>query len=315
MKLVSSRLSRGFTLIELVVVLMVLALVTHLAVRELGKVQRARLGQAANAQLETVRDAVWRTAPGEEPTGFLVDLGRLPRAARATNELGRVVGTLAELWERPADVAPFAFRPAVESNLVAAVAEKAALVDATVVVPCGWRGPYVRLPFGRDRLLDAWGNPLETPDDAGYARLLGVDGQAAEVGTPVARVRHFGADGRPDDAVEPPDAAARDVSVDLVPEGRLANPLVVNASFVSGANPSTVDGTARCRWYMPCGGAITGGVATATLAGVAQTSFAFEGLPPGMCTLAVDVGGARRALERVVVPPGGRIVDVKVAVE
>lgn len=308
-------MSRGFTLIELVVVLMVLALVTHLAVRELGKVQRARLGQVANTQLETVRDAVWRMVPGEEPTGFLVDLGRLPRAARATNELGRVVGTLAELWERPLDVAPYSFRPAAESNLVVAAAEKAELVDATVIVPCGWRGPYMRLPFGKDRLLDAWGNSFETPDDAGYARLLEADDQAVEAGAPVSRVRHFGADGRPDSVVEPSDAAARDVSVDLVPEGRLANPLVVNASFVSGVNPSTVDGTARCRWYMPCGGAITGGVATATLAGAAQTSFAFEGLPPGVCTFAVDVGGVRRVLERVVVPPGGRILDVKVAVE
>lgn len=315
MRIVSSRSSPGFTLIELVVVLLILALVTHLAVRELGKVQRARSGQAANAQLETLRDAVWHAAPGEEPTGFLADLGRVPRAARATNELGRAVGTLGELWTRPADVAPFALRPAVASNLVVSAAERGTLADPSVVVPCGWRGPYVRLPFGRNRLVDAWGNPLETPDDAGFARLLGRDGRAVAVGDPVAHVRHLGADGRPDDLVEPPDAAAHDVSAELVPGGRLANPLVVNASFVAGTNPGRVDGTARCRWYMACGGAITGGVATVALAGAARTSFAFEGLPPGMCAVAIDVGGARRALERVVVPPGGRVVDVKVAVD
>lgn len=308
-------MKRGFTLIELVVVLMILALVTHLAVRELGNVQRARLGQAANAQLEVVRDAVWHAVPDGEPTGFLVDMGRLPRAVVTTNEQGRMVGTLRELWTRPEGVASFALRPAVESNLVVAASEKGVLADPAVIVPCGWRGPYLRLPPGRDRLVDAWGNPLETPDDAGFARLLGRDDRAVGAGEGIARVRHFGADGRPDDVVEPPDAAARDVSLELVPGGRSANPLVVNASFVADANPAAVNGTARCRWYMPCGGAITGGVASVTLTGSAQTSFAFGGLPPGVCAVAVDVGDVRRALERVVVPPGGRIVDVKVAVE
>lgn len=311
---------RGFTLIELVVVLMILALVTHLAVRELGKVQRARLGQVANAQLETLREAVWHRLPGEEPTGFLVDMGRFPHAVSMTNELGREVGTLRELWTRPEGVAPFALRPAVASNLVVATSEKNELSDATVIVPCGWRGPYVRLPFGRERLVDAWGNPMESPDDAGFARLLGPDGQSVAAGSPVTHVRHLGTDGRPDDVVEPPDEAARDRTTELAPVGGRANQLVVNASFFSGVNPSAVDGTARCRWYMPCGGAITGHVMKIELAGTTQTSFSFEGLPLGICTFVVDVGtngvsrqGSTRG--RVVLPPGGRIVDVKVAVE
>lgn len=313
-------MKRGFTLIELVVVLLILALVTHLAVRELGKVQRARLGEAANAQLEAVRAAVWQNRPGEEPTGFLVDLGRLPQALVRTNEQGRLAGTLRELWERPAHLAPFALRPAVASNLVVAAAEKATLSDAAVLVPCGWRGPYLRLPFGRDRLVDAWGNPMETPDDAGFARLLDAGGQAAALSAPVARVRHFGADGRLDTLVTPADPAARDVAVELVPGGRLANPLVVNASFVTGTHPAVLTGTARCRWYMPCGGGITGGVATVTLAGVAQASFSLSGLPPGVCSFALDLGTSAAAQQtcargRTVVPPGGRIVDIKVPVE
>ena len=37
----------GFTLIELVVVLVILSLLTHLAVRELGKASHARMSRAA----------------------------------------------------------------------------------------------------------------------------------------------------------------------------------------------------------------------------------------------------------------------------
>lgn len=304
----------GFTLIELVVVLLILALLTHLAVRELGAVQRAKMRATAERQLEEVCEAVWRARPGEEPTGFLVDMGRLPRAVAATNASDRVAATLSELWKRPADVEPFALRAAVVSNLAAGVSRE--IADASVKIPCGWRGPYLRLPFGHDRLLDPWGNPFETPDDAGFARLVGTNGVAAAEGNAVLRVRQWGADGRPDDAVEPADAADRDAEVELLSEDRLANPLVVHLSFVEGTAPKVVAaGEVRCRWYMPRGAQIVGGAWTNAVAAAAATA-EFADLPPGVCTLVVQTGaaGGARAVERIVVPPGGRVVSWKVSV-
>ena len=54
---------RGFTLIELVVVLAILALVTHLAVREMAHLRDNRLSQLADRQLGELRDAFWCVKP------------------------------------------------------------------------------------------------------------------------------------------------------------------------------------------------------------------------------------------------------------
>ena len=305
----------GFTLIELVVVLVILSLLAHLAVREMGKVQFARMHRQAERQLEEIRDAVWHLQPGDDPAGFLVDMGRLPQAVAATNETGRTVATLAELWRRPAEVAEFSLRPASMANLKVPESVRSVLSDESVVVPCGWRGPYLRLPFGRDRLLDPWGNPFETPDDAGFARLTAMEGAAAKPGEAVRGVRHFGADARPDGQVAPGTGADRDGEVGLVPNGGMVNALAVNVNFLNAAGPAGVDGEVRCRWYMPCGGAITGDVAKVEMTGGSFAAFNFAGLPPGRCTLVVDVGGKACARELLVLPPGGREVQLKVLVK
>ena len=305
--------SGGFTLIELVVVLVLLSLLTHLAVRELGKASHARMRRAAERQLEEIQGAVWCRAPGGEPEGFLVDMGRLPCAVSATNENGRAVLSLAELWKRPGDVPPFALRVAAATNLVVPASVKIDLVDESIAVPCGWRGPYLRMPFGKDRLFDPWGNPVETLDDAGFARLLAEDGAAVASGGEIWKVRHLGADARPDDVVPPEGESERDCEA-LIAPGRRANVLAVTANFVNSQGPSPVSGDVRCRWYMPCGGAITGGVEKASLTGGSFAAFSFEGLLPGVCTLVVDVGGSVRARERITIPPGGRELSVKVYV-
>ena len=296
-------------------VLVILSLLTHLAVREMGKIRLAQTQKAAMRQLEEIRSAVWKAAPGGgEPTGFLVDMGRLPRAWVATNETGRAVSTLSELWVRPPGVAPFALRAATATNLVAAAKVKAALVDPALLIPCGWRGPYLRLPTGRDRLLDPWGNPFESLDDAGFARLVTTNNTPVAAGGPVERVRHLGADARPDDQLAPAEAADRDGAADLAPQGGVRLPLAVTANFVNASGPAGVTGEVRCRWYMPSGSAITGDVATVTLAGESFATFSFEGLAPGVCTLAIDVGTRKCAETSCVMNPGGRRLDLKVLV-
>ena len=302
---------RGFTLVELVVVLAVLGIVTHLAVRELAHLRDGRLFRVADRQLAEIRDAVYAARPGEEPTGFLVDLGRLPRGVAETNGTDATSVSLRELWRCPAGVRPYALRPATAENLVGPTN---GLVDADVFVGCGWRGPYVRLPAGADRLVDAWGNRMENADDAGYDRLLGESDGAAVAGGPVRGVRHLGADGRLDADVPPADASRRDAEARFLPTGGETNVLAVTATFVDAAGPKTVSGDVHVRWYAPCGGAITGAVAAVDVAGGALATCRFDAVPPGVATVVVVVGGRTRAQARIVVPPGGRTVDMKVFV-
>lgn len=312
-------MKRGFTLIELTVVLVVLAIVTHLAVRELGRVRRSQSTQLAERQLREIADAVWRYSPGEEvPSGFIVDMGRLPRSTTRTNDDQRTTLTLDELVRRPLDVPPYAVRPAATSNLVVSADVAAELADDTVMVPCGWRGPYLRLPPGRERLVDPWNNPLETPDAAGLPRLFLLGG-AEMVDPPVAGVEilgvgHYGADARADRLVDPADSAMRDGRADFLPDGGRENRLALTVVMCDAGGPASVSGDVRCRWYAPCGGAITGGVDSVALSGGASASFVFDALPPGVCTVVVDVGGVERARRRILLPPGGRVTEIKAAV-
>lgn len=172
---------RAFTLIELVMVLVVLAIVTHLAVHELGSVLDGKRTSAAETQLESIRRAA---------ADFLSDVGRLPRLVAETNDQGQVVKTLSELWRCPSHVP----RQAV-TNL-----------DGKVMVATGWRGPYLRISPNKDRLLDPWSNAIEEVDDAGLKRLwMDEDGC-------VTNVCHYGARGQLEgrrDASLIPDGGAR----------------------------------------------------------------------------------------------------------
>ena len=196
-------------------------------------------------------------------------------------------------------------------NLVAPTND---LADARILVGCGWRGPYVRLPPGAARLVDPWGNRMENRDDAGYDRLFDAAGQPVSAGGSVWRVRHLGADGRQDADVAPADVARRDADVAFLPAGGTTNLLAVTATLVGADGPKSVSGDVRVRWYAPCGSAITGAVASVSLDGAAVASCVFAGVPPGVATLAVLVGDRLCAREQVVVPPGGRDVSMKVFV-
>lgn len=126
-------LRSGFTLIEMVVVLVVMAIAAHLAVREFGRVRDRRMTESADRQLVELRDAVWSLDSEGIPCGFLADMGRMPRR-------------IDELWKLPQDAGRFAV-----TN-----------VTGAIHVPTGWQGPYIRLPPGRDALYDPWGNDIGT---------------------------------------------------------------------------------------------------------------------------------------------------------
>lgn len=165
---------------EMVAVLVVLAILTHLAVVQNGHVVRDRRNQAAAKMMGDIEEAV---------RNFQRDVGRLPRAV--TNELGNL--TLGELWERPEGIADY--------RLVSMDFNGTPAAGGPVMIGRGWRGPYLKLPVGRTRLFDPWGNPMEVPaEGAGElpARLFTVDGANTNVaarGDLIGIVAHYGADG------------------------------------------------------------------------------------------------------------------------
>lgn len=192
---------RGFTLLELVVVLAILAVVTTLALRSLDHVEDQKRGEANRRGLEELRDAVLgspdeRNADGSRLiSGFVADMGRLPRAVELDGNL-----TLAELWMTNGTA--FAVRPATPDQGV-----PTSLADPQVLVCGGWRGPYLRLPMGTPEWLDGWGNPMITrlsagslnPEAEGYARLRDLsDDPLSAAGQEIRIVRHLGANGTVD---------------------------------------------------------------------------------------------------------------------
>lgn len=232
-------MKRGFTLLEMTVVIFVIALMTHVAVRELGRFRETKQTAAADRQLEEVRAAA---------AAFLNDVGRLPRLTAETNRSGDVAWTLSELWRRPAALP------------VRHVAEK----DG-VHLAVGWNGPYLRLPFGRDRLLDPWGNPMERTDSAGLPRLWADDAGG------VTNICHYG----------PSAQAPARRALTLVPDGG------TSATLILTVNAGAYAGSVTCGWYAPFEERVTNETRTVSSAG---EQIVFEKVPCGVRTVKVTTG-------------------------
>jgi prepilin-type N-terminal cleavage/methylation domain-containing protein len=196
-----NRSAAAFTLLELLVVLAILGIVTTLAVRSLDQVEDQHRYESTLRRLEEIEFAVLgspddRTADGARTVGgFVADMGRLPLAS--VSAAGTAL-ELRELWENPGQPL-FDVRPATAAHGVPALIE-----DPAVLVPGGWRGPYLRLPLGAAGLLDGWGRAIATPlapdpatlDGEGYARLRDAADAPVAAGLQVGIVRVLGADGR-----------------------------------------------------------------------------------------------------------------------
>ena len=150
-------MKRGFTLVELMVVLLIIAAVTHLATRELTKFGEAKMTAAADRQLEEIRAAALK---------FGVDTGRPLKLAEN--------GTLEELWKKPDDVEEYQ----IKSN--------------GVKIAGGWRGPYLKLPIGKSALYDPWGNEFKYEAGAEFERVSVTN--ESDIVNEVTLVAHFGPD-------------------------------------------------------------------------------------------------------------------------
>jgi prepilin-type N-terminal cleavage/methylation domain-containing protein len=178
----------GLTLVELIVVLVVLAALAGTAITATaGLVEEARY-DAANRTLLAIEEGIVgrsdRADPSGTPwiTGFVADMGRLPKVVDTDPSRA-----LAELWEQP-----------VGSTLSSV--QTLTAVDPEVRLVAGWRGPYVRLPFGATSLLTGESIPPATPPppvngDPGYFEFQRADGTLAVMGEAIASVWTLGADG------------------------------------------------------------------------------------------------------------------------
>ena len=311
----NTRNREGFTLLELAVVLGIIVLLTHLAVHEAGRWRTAQLRAVSEKGLAEIKEAILgadfeRDSEGARMrSGFLADMGRLPQAM--TNEQGRL--TLSELWVAPAPAERFDVRVAEASNLVSSASLEDA--DGEVLVPCGWRGPYLRIPFGKTRLLDGWGNGYEVPDDAHYSVRLRATGNLplTSLGTPIALVRHLGADGVPDELQVPASHADQDAQITLDAEA-LASLTVTVSGFDSDGDAAS--GTYPCtvRVYAPQGRRIAVFKETVTLA--AGTGHAtLTGLTPGTRLMRVTCNGRKGLPRSLVLQPGANSSTDRLRVE
>jgi len=197
----------GFTLLELVVVLAVLAILTGMAVASFTAVEDQTRVDVTIRTLEGIRDAVAGNPDERDPDGtrinrsFVSDIGRLPRTVKRSlvDDAGitRDTLTLDELWIGPTDpLQLFELRQATVTNLDTA---SAAYVDSNIYVGTGWRGPYLslgtsnRLRDGHRFLIE---NPaLSTPDSSrSFFRTSGDLPIGAE-NIPIEAIRPGGANG------------------------------------------------------------------------------------------------------------------------
>lgn len=277
----------GLTLIELTIVLFILGLLAHLAVVETARVREEALYKAAGKQFNEISSAVldWTS---EDPTGFLIDMGRLPVTVYSTPDADSGPLALRELWDCPDGVEKLAVRAASRENLAPGTPD--IIADASVLIPCGWGGPYLRLPRRAFRLMDPWGNHLESPDDAGYYRLCDANSNGLDkVGLPIECVRHFGKDGvtnRLDESY-----AVADDSLLL---SELARPASLLITFPSGT-------VTNLYWYRPYGDKISGGVASIS-SGASQALI--EDMTPGISYLKVFRSDRMAEIRQVLLRPG-----------
>lgn len=171
----------GFTLIEMLVVLAILGAVTTVALRSVSTVQdRVRYEKTQRAFAEAERALL---GDGAGDPGFAGDMGRLPLPPDPS---------LPEAYYELTDLLA---NPSLALNEVAVAAE-----DDQVTLASGWRGPYLQVPAGAQRILDGYDRPLL------LRRVKGAVGQPA---------RWWLHSTGPDGLLAPGGAATDDVEVPL----------------------------------------------------------------------------------------------------
>lgn len=168
----------GFSLIEMVIALAILAAATTIAIRATSGLQDQARYQSTTRSLTDLQSAIAGAPNQRGPdgstiiSGFVADTGRLPQFTIDPNDpLGVNGDPLSELLRQ---------------NTLPAFGFVTANSDTSVVVGVGWKGPYVRLAAGPSYIRDGWGNSFHVYDASG--NLLSAPG------APISQISSWAAD-------------------------------------------------------------------------------------------------------------------------
>lgn len=183
----TDRNCNGFTLIELVMVLIILAILATAALNVVEvKVEQTRF-EGAQRTTDNVRDAIFDEqllADGRTVySGFIVDMGRPPQTRE--DPLDSSTLTASELWDRQA-LPLYAAVEASDANITTTddandedADEDPISEDTDVKLRFGWRGPYLRLASGASDLIDGFGHRLTSSTTSTALSHLRGDADAA----------------------------------------------------------------------------------------------------------------------------------------
>lgn len=258
--------NKGFTLIELVLVLVILAIVTNIAMVHMLDSVKSKKHEQAEKELKAITEAV--VGSEESAAGsFVGTIGRLPYALSVVLE-GKDSSTERTAYAATELVAQGAlpeYKQIVLADKVASERSSSSPaydndMDSLVRLGVGWRGPYIKSAAANATeagvLFDAWGNVMATPDAALLnGRLVDVNSNAVvSAGVEVGGMVHFGADARPDNFVAPKEPADRDGAAMFNAYADL--PVEVQLQSTSGAalpvDALTGGGLFVARLYLPC---------------------------------------------------------------
>ena len=174
------RQPKGFSLLELVVSLAILAALATVAMRSANNLQSQTYYQVTTNSLNEIRNAIvgapnQRGADGSvQITGFVADTGRLPNYA--------IGGDTA--------VPPDPFNELLKPNGIPAYGFVSSSSDPAVLIGAGWNGPYIRLGAGPSYIRDGWGNSFHVYDASGTPVTV--------AGNPIYQISSWGADNAAD---------------------------------------------------------------------------------------------------------------------
>lgn len=157
----------GLTLLELVIVLVILAALTGIAVQSIEPIADQSRYESTQQTLEEIRDAIQSRDVSNGSVsfaGFISDMGRLPVGVIVDKGTDQERLEPVELWRGDlssfdsTDLWPYTPASPLPDPFVSDG-------DVTVRVSAGWRGPYIQLPPGATSLRDGYGNPFQVKTD------------------------------------------------------------------------------------------------------------------------------------------------------
>lgn len=130
---------RGFSLLEMLVVLAILSALTLIAVQSLGPVEQKAKQHATRQTLENIKTAILSVNSSSGSTvvgGFAADMGHMPDTASAQTFVNDLIHN----------------NPALGTTR--------SLFGTVSGQPFGWRGAYLQTATTTSQLRDAWNQPL-----------------------------------------------------------------------------------------------------------------------------------------------------------